>query len=142
MHWFGRGCRLAWATSRSLLVPVSLVAVGAVGLGGCRSGASNVELEIFTPPEGRITFQVSTSTEKEGIMGVDVSAVTTEGIVPLGETDAGGRLIVDLELLKELEPYVVVFCRDYFFCGAIRSDSPDFFGYRMHAISLAVFTVD
>lgn len=141
MHWFGRGCSPGRVINRRSLVSVFLVVLGVAAL-GCRGMTPGVKPESFTPPKGQVAFQVWTAATREGIPGVDVSGVTSEGVVSLGTTDAGGRLAVDLDSLRAIRPHVIIFCHDYFFCGALRADSPDFYEYRQHSVALAVFSID
>lgn len=97
--------------------------------------------EVFVPPEGSVTFNVSMTEGREPIVGAEISAITSDGIVAIGSTSPEGRLTIDVEELRRLAPHAVIVCHDLFFCGALRTDMPQFYNYREHNVSLAQFVI-
>lgn len=68
--------------------------------------------------------------------------MAAQGLQSLGLTDPGGRLTLESAGLKALDPYVILFCHDLYFCGAMRADDSNFYKYRERSISLAQFVIN
>lgn len=93
-----------------------------------------------TTSDTTIAF-VALSTESEALSGVDVTAFLTDGRERvLGRTDNLGLLRVSREELGD-DVKVLLFCREGFFCGALRTGDSGFLEYREHLIALAPFMV-
>lgn len=75
----------------------------------------------------------------ELLSDVEVVAVNADGLVKIGQTDRG-VLSVEPEALRNLHPYVVLFCHEHFPCGALVVRER-FFGFREHDVRLAPFIV-
>jgi hypothetical protein len=69
--------------------------------------------------------------------GVQVLLVQKNGqVLELGNTDGGGFLEVEVDLLRD-KGRVILFCQEGFFCGGFLVNEPDFFEYRERYIELA-----
>jgi hypothetical protein len=69
----------------------------------------------------KISFSVANSDISSPIHGVCVSVILADGHVDnLGLTDESGGIEIDREALVEKQPVVILFCKDGFFCGALR----------------------
>jgi len=76
------------------------------------------------------------------LSGVQVEAVLRGGeIVKLGATNESGRVRVSKNELREQEAIVLLICKEYYFCGALRLDQEDFFEYDERSIHLAPFGI-
>ncbi len=82
-----------------------------------------------------MTFLVH-APEGEYVPGVDVIAVTSDGLRELGKTDSSGALTLEVASLRELQPYVLIFCSDHFPCAALVVDE-HFYGFRELDVQLA-----
>lgn len=103
----------------------------------CSSPPRLVDAARTSPSEGQLTFFVASSETGEALPGVDVMAVSGEGIIHLGRTEVGGSLTVDSTKLRLLRPHVIMFCHDLYYCGGLKTDLPNFFSFRELNISLA-----
>lgn len=69
--------------------------------------------------------------------GVEVSLVSKDGLRSLGRTNGVGRISVERKILQEPGALAVLFCSEWYFCGAFRLDDPEFFEYEERLIALA-----
>jgi hypothetical protein len=74
------------------------------------------------------------------LQGVSVTLFDKEGRSELGVTDGAGQVHIPVQRLK-WRTGVLILCRDHYFCGALRLDTPHFFEYGEHYIELAPFAV-
>ena len=88
-----------------------------------------------------ITFFVGSSSTSQNLAGVSVFQVTRSGeLIRLGETNLGGRFSYSKEELKR-GGQVILFCKERYFCGALRLDEPGVFEYDRQLIHLAPFAL-
>jgi hypothetical protein len=85
---------------------------------------------------------VRSSIDGEVLPGVEVSFVFSKGIQVAGTTDESGALTVQSDSMRELQPFVVLFCHPDFYCGAIPAERTGFYDFRELRISLALYTVN
>lgn len=86
-----------------------------------------------------IRFVVGRSDNGKPLGGVDVVLVSSRN-VPLGRTDFSGAINVKTSLIRGGDVKAVLFCAEYFFCGAVRV-TPELFEYSESYIELAPFAV-
>ncbi|HTG36279.1 MAG TPA: hypothetical protein VLB76_25455 [Thermoanaerobaculia bacterium] len=113
------------------LVLATLCCIGCLS-GIALAGASAAEQE-------EIKFLVGTSGSSKPLPGVEVillSAVEHS----LGRTDKLGTLSVKASVIRKSKAQAVLFCAEYFFCGAIQVN-PDLFEYSEKYIELAPLAV-
>lgn len=105
---------------------------------------SRTVTQATTAPEGGSTLlvRVADSENYQPLPEVAVLAVTRSGlIVESGKTDKSGRVQLSKNDLREQQAIVLLFCKEYFFCGAMRTDESGFFEYDERLIHLARFVV-
>jgi|GEM_PF-2297420 len=92
-----------------------------------------------------LCFSVADADQEKQLPGVEVSAVSAEGLSPLGTTDRSGTLCLDKEETRGKKPLVILFCKPGFFCGAFRTDQVvagyRFFDFGEHFIALTPFKI-
>jgi hypothetical protein len=103
---------------------------------------SAIEPQTATSDHEDVTFAVGSSATSEMLRGVEVLVAAGSELVPLGRTNVLGQLTIRKEELRLGGSSVVLFCREHFFCGALRLDEPDFFKFDRHLIHLAPFAVE
>jgi hypothetical protein len=141
MHWSELSHRGVRVGRRRRPASAFLATATLLVLVNCASSRTpSVQIADDTP-EGHIAFDVWMVGTREPIVGANVSGVTKNGWVSLGKTDTRGRLTVEARALNDLEPHVIVFCHDLFFCGALPVDDR-FYGYREHNVGLSPFSID
>ena len=85
-----------------------------------------------------LTFRVQRADTFEGIADVEVHILDRNGSLKIiGRTDEFGR--VDVAKKRLVNSKAVIFCKDYFFCGAFISDRSNLMIYRERKIHLAPF---
>lgn len=98
--------------------------------------------EVPTQRAAVVTFSVGSSATSQQQEGVSVLLVAKDGhLIALGQTDITGRLSVVKDRLLQQGGPAILFCKERFFCGALRLDDQEFFDYDFHLIHLAPFTV-
>lgn len=126
----------ASTTPRLLLAAATVLITWIVG---CSSaGISAGRAHHSRSPEVR--FYVS-SADLPMLKGVEVYLVTASGESLMGKTDALGSLAISRNLLQREDSLAVLFCAEYFFCGAYRVRAPEFLEYDEHYIELAPLAV-
>jgi hypothetical protein len=89
-----------------------------------------------------IRFLVADVSKPQMLPSVDVTLVGPKGVRQLGETDNQGTVLISRSVLREAgTKAVVVFCLEWFYCGAFRLDEPAFFDYEERYIALAPYQV-
>lgn len=73
--------------------------------------------------------------------GVEVLLARSGELVPLGKTGPLGTIDVQEDDLHEVGAVAILFCKDFFVCGALRLDQERFFEYDEHFLVLAPFTM-
>lgn len=112
----------------------------AVCFAGCACASATYSSSDDLALNSEITL-VALSSESETLEAVEVTAVLSDGRERvLGRTDGFGRLRISREDLGE-DVKILLFCREGFFCGALRTSEPSFHEYREHLIALARFMV-
>ena len=90
-----------------------------------------------------ITFSVTSASTDKSLPAVNVVLVSKDrGIVQIGQTDDLGQVSLDREVLSKSENLALLFCKDHFFCGAFRLDSPSFLQADRRLIDLAPFSIE
>lgn len=125
-------------TINRTLAVISSIAVLASAGGAHGKGGSDAASE-------SICFLAADAEHLVQLEGVTVSAITQEGSAPLGVTGRDGALCLAKGDIAALAPYVILFCRESFFCGAleVREDhfGHQFLDFNEHFIALARFTI-
>ena len=86
-------------------------------------------------PRASVVFLVA-DPQGRPLADVQVLFVGKEGEEAVGKTDQLGSLEVPLERLTEDTPTAVLFCKEWYFCGALRTSTDRFLEYREHYIKL------
>lgn len=114
---------------------VSLVMVVSCGI-----GQTNVITATSADDASTMVFFVGDSKTQKMLPNVKLLLVSDGAPASdIGTTDLNGQASVPLSRLRLSGSRVVLFCRDGYFCGAIRVDESSFFEYREHFIQLAPF---
>ena len=93
-------------------------------------------------PQDNVTFVVGHSSTFEMLDNVEVLLAVGSTLIPLGRTSPLGQLTIRKDKLRQDNSGVVLFCKEHFFCGALRLDEPNFFKFDRHLIHLAPFAVE
>lgn len=91
--------------------------------------------KLWVTPIGSMTF-FAEAPEGLPLAEVEVIAINSMGLQSVGVTGDQGALTIEARVLREANPYAIVFCHRHFPCGAIIVDDK-FFGYRELHIRLA-----
>lgn len=104
---------------------------------GCESTSAKFDHAAPTA----VQFIVASAADSALLTQVEVVAVGHEGqFQTLGFTDSSGTLEVPVATLARARPSLVLFCRDHFFCGALRvTNREEFLRYREHYVHLAAW---
>lgn len=114
--------------------------MAALCIAGCACAATMSSRSDELPPDATITL-VALSSESEALKAVEVTALLIDGRERvLGRTDAFGILRVRPEDLGN-DVKILLYCREGFFCGALRTSDHSFHEYGEHLIALAPFMV-
>jgi hypothetical protein len=71
-----------------------------------------------------ISYSVANSDDSQAISGVEVTAVLLNGgTIKLGTTDESGGILIDRVSLEKKQPVIILFCKEGFFCGALRVEA-------------------
>jgi hypothetical protein len=117
----------------------------ALGLAGAVCGLACTVLGPKLPqqPSGRIgsdaaiQFFVYTGEHVEGLPGIEVRLVASEGVRVLGATDRNGEFKVPKTKLHAA--WAVLFCwAERFECSAVRLDHPDILGFDELNVELPI----
>lgn len=95
------------------------------------------------PKSGAIKITVVNAADTSmALPGVSVSMVCGDGhIETIGQTDQFGQLLVPKERLRTRSAMALLFCHDYFFCGAIRPNEERLLEYDEYLIAIAPIVV-
>ena len=104
---------------------------------GCLSG--RISAGASTAEQEEIQFLVGTSGSSKPLPGVEVILLSS-GERSLGRTDQLGALSVKTSVIRKAKARAVLFCAEYFFCGAVPVNS-DLFEYSEKYIELAPLAV-
>jgi hypothetical protein len=120
------------------MVPILVLTLAVVGCGAI----SNVRSQALP---GRLCLQVADAETMIPLEGVSISAINRDGEVPLGTTDEHGAVCVPKRTLASYDPSLILFCRQGFFCGALKTredmSGHDFLDFDEHFITLARFKI-
>ena len=96
-------------------------------------------------PDGdaaKMVFFVGDSKTQSMLPGVKLLLVSDgTQTSEIGSTDLNGRASVSLSRLRVSGSRVLLFCRDGYFCGALRIDESPFFEFGERFIQLAPFAL-
>lgn len=107
-----------------------------LALAGCTSNHSRSS---YSPGEIHVLEFVVAEPEGRPLEGVDAFLEGSEEQY-LGKTDAFGRISIETALLRAGQAHAVLFCRERYFCGAMRI-TRELNGYAEKYIVLARFAV-
>jgi hypothetical protein len=117
----------------------------AVVLSACAHTVSNKTIQSAAARSevdttGSVTYQVASSENFLPLVGVQVSVIYADGTAKdLGDTGYGGSLVVEKSQLQRAT--VVLFCKDYYFCGAFVAEQTDILRWNERLIHLAPFYI-
>jgi len=129
---------------RDLVPKVVLVAKLSVGIlvAGCFLWSCGRAQTSTPKPEDTITFSVGACGTSRQLEGVEVLLVRKDGqLENLGQTDIAGHLTVKKGVIAPKGSAVVLFCKEKYFCGALRLDEADLLAARLRLIHLAQFAL-
>ena len=83
-----------------------------------------------------------TNTHPQVLEGVSVVLFREDGRhEQLCTTDSLGNCAVELSILREAGDGLLLFCKEMYFCGALKMSAPRFLEYKEHVIALAPFAI-
>jgi hypothetical protein len=96
--------------------------------------------EGFPNEDKPIEFIVVTSIDSRPIENAEVIVLSRDqGLFPIGKTDSSGRVFVDRASLVDTD--AVLFCKEGFFCGALRIVDDHVLELESRLVVLAFFAI-
>ena len=115
-------------------VGLHLLVVCTAVLLGCSYSSAQEE-------RGTIDFIVADSSTSLPVPGVAGFLATPSGLLGIGQTDSNGRITIQKEQIVASEAFLVLFCAEDYFCGAVRIADERLLEYDQRLIHLARFAL-